>query len=71
MDSNNALKFPFPKLFDPFLWIISKKRVGLSWRGLVKICNKYPSSSESTKMPNFSKVFMSSSILPTLKVKFL
>ena len=35
--SNNALKFPLPKLFAPLRCIISKKSVGLSCKGLLKI----------------------------------
>ena len=35
-DSNSALKFPFPKLWLPRRQMISMKKVGRSWRGLVK-----------------------------------
>ena len=38
--SKSALKFPFPKLFAPLRWMISKKIVGRSSTGLVKICNR-------------------------------
>ncbi len=38
--SNNALKFPLPKLFAPFRCMISKNKVGLSSTGFVNNCNK-------------------------------
>ena len=40
IDWNKALKFPAPKPLAPILWITSKKNVGRSSTGLVKICNK-------------------------------
>lgn len=38
--SNRALKLPFPKPIEPWRSIISKKTVGRSWTGLVKICSR-------------------------------
>src|SRR5438876_3492482 len=38
--SNSALKLPLPKLFAPLRWMISKKSVGRSSTGFVKICNR-------------------------------
>lgn len=38
--SNSALKFPLPKPIDPCRSIISKKTVGRSWTGFVKICSR-------------------------------
>jgi hypothetical protein len=35
--SNRALKLPFPKPIEPWRSMISKKTVGRSWTGLVKI----------------------------------
>ena len=40
MASKRALKFPLPKLFAPWRWMISKKSVGRSSTGLVKICSR-------------------------------
>jgi len=39
-ETNKALKLPFPKLLAPFLWMISKKSVGLSWTGFENNCNR-------------------------------
>jgi len=66
MHSKRALKFPLPNDFAPFLCIISKNKVGLSVNGFVNICNKYPSSSLSTKTPCSLSIKISSSISPTL-----
>ena len=38
--SNNALKFPLPKLLAPLRWMISKNMVGRSKTGLVNSCSK-------------------------------
>lgn len=38
--SKSALKLPLPKDLAPFLWMISKKSVGLSCTGLVKIWSR-------------------------------
>ena len=38
--SNKALKFPLPKLLAPLRWIISKNKVGRSWIGFEKSCNR-------------------------------
>ena len=43
--------------------IISKNKVGRSSCGLVKICNRYPSSSASTKIESSCNFFMSSFII--------
>src|SRR5262249_26866501 len=40
MASNRALKFPLPKLREPWRSITSKKSVGRSQTGLVKICKR-------------------------------
>src|SRR5690242_16363594 len=40
MASNSALKFPFPKLREPCRSMTSKKSVGRSSTGLVKICSR-------------------------------
>src|SRR5215469_11257363 len=50
MASNSALKFPLPKPSEPCRSMNSKKTVGRSPIGLVKICSRYPSSSLSTRM---------------------
>src|SRR5689334_23343993 len=50
--SNKALKFPFPKLFAPLRWMISKKSVGRSSTGLENSCKRYPSLSRSTRIPS-------------------
>src|SRR6266536_312347 len=63
--SNNALKLPLPKLFAPLRWMISKKSVGRSSTGLVKIWSKYPSSSRSTRIPSRFNGSRSSSMWPT------
>ena len=62
--SKSALQFPLPKLFEPRRWITSKKSVGRSATGFVKICSMYPSSSLSTKMPKSASVARSSLIGP-------
>ncbi|MDQ0713700.1 hypothetical protein QFZ55_003152 [Streptomyces luteogriseus] len=38
--SNRALKLPLPKPIEPWRSMISKKTVGRSWTGLVKICSR-------------------------------
>mgnify|MGYP007126306693 CR=1 FL=1 len=38
--SKSALKFTLPKLFAPLRWMISKKRVGRSSTGLLKIWSR-------------------------------
>lgn len=38
--SNRALKLPLPKPIEPWRSIISKKTVGRSWTGFVKICSR-------------------------------
>lgn len=38
--SKRALKLPLPKPIEPWRSIISKKTVGRSWTGLVKICSR-------------------------------
>ena len=40
MLSNSARKLPLPKDFAPLRWMISKKSVGRSSTGLVKICRR-------------------------------
>src|SRR5689334_4621098 len=50
--SKSALKLPSPKPRAPWRSISSKKIVGLSPRGAVKICSRYPSSSRSTRIPS-------------------
>ncbi len=38
--SKRALKLPLPKPMEPCRSMISKKTVGRSWTGLVKICSR-------------------------------
>jgi hypothetical protein len=40
IDSNSALKLPFPKPLQPLRWITSKNSVGRSPTGRVKICSR-------------------------------
>ena len=48
--SKSALKLPRPKPREPWRWMISKKTVGRSTTGFVKICSRYPSSSRSARI---------------------
>lgn len=45
IETNRLLKLPAPNPWWFLLWITSKKRVGLSYTGLVNICKRYPLSS--------------------------
>src|SRR4029453_7438181 len=62
--SKSALKLPSPKPREPWRSMISKKTVGLSPSGFVKIWSRYPSSSRSTRMPSRRRSSMSCSVSP-------
>lgn len=49
MASKRLLKFPAPNPLKLFRWMISRKTVGRSVSGLVKIWIRYPPSSKSIK----------------------